>query len=57
MLVILVLKSSEKWRVERAQFSSFVCKSMLPAVLQFYSHSFQHYQSKFCDQFIETDIQ
>jgi hypothetical protein len=26
-LVMLALNSSERWRVERARFSSFVCKS------------------------------
>jgi hypothetical protein len=32
MLVMLVLNSSERWRVVRARFSSFVCKSMFSGV-------------------------
>jgi hypothetical protein len=31
-LVMLVLSSSERWRLDRAQFSSFVCKSMFSGV-------------------------
>jgi hypothetical protein len=31
-LVMLVLNSSEKWRIVRARFSSFVCKSMVSGV-------------------------
>jgi hypothetical protein len=29
---MLVLNSSERWRVVRAQFSSFVCKSMFSGI-------------------------
>jgi hypothetical protein len=29
---MLVLNSSERWRVERARFSSFVCKSVFSGV-------------------------
>jgi hypothetical protein len=31
-LVMLVLNSNERWRVERVRFSNFVCKSMLSGV-------------------------
>jgi hypothetical protein len=39
-LVMLVLNSSERWRVDSARFSSFVCKvCSLAFLLLFYSHS------------------
>jgi hypothetical protein len=36
---MLVLKFGERWRVERARFSSFVCKSMFPGVFLTVLHS------------------
>jgi hypothetical protein len=59
MSVMFVLKSSERWRVYRASFSSFVCKSVFSGVRHtLFTFTFnQCWKSEICDQFIETDIQ
>jgi hypothetical protein len=57
---MLVLNSSERWRVDKWRFSTFVCESFLfsyvsPPILQ--PQLRQHYQLKICDLFIETEAQ
>jgi hypothetical protein len=56
---MLVLNSSERWRVERERFSSFVCRSIFCSVFfcGFAVIFYQHWQSKICVQLMETEIQ
>jgi hypothetical protein len=56
---MLVPNSSEIWRVKRARFLK-LCVQKYVFWCFFYDFTvtvYQHYQSKICDQLIETDIQ